>query len=75
MGITVVLNNTQAHINGILVPAKDSEALANALRVLIEDKELRSKMGKAARLKAEREFSLQHVVNRHLEIYDKIRKQ
>ncbi len=62
-------------INGILVPAKDSEALANALRVLIEDKELRSKMGKAARLKAEREFSLQHVVNRHLEIYDKIRKQ
>ena len=59
-------------INGILVPIKDCEALAKALRTLIENKELRSKMGKAARLKAEREFSLQHVVNRHLEIYDKI---
>lgn len=58
-------------VNGFLVPVKDSEALARKLRLLIDDKELRLRMGLAARKKAEREFSLQNVVNRHLEIYVK----
>lgn len=56
-------------VNGFLVPIKDSQALAEKLRILIEDKSLRERMGKAAREKAEREFSLGIVVNRHLEIY------
>ena len=58
-------------VSGFLVPVKDSEALARKLRLLIDDKELRLRMGLAARKKAEREFSLQNVVNRHLEIYVK----
>ena len=59
-------------VNGFLVPIKDSHALAEKLRILIEDKDLRIKMGKAAREKAEREFSLEEVVRKHLEIYSNI---
>ena len=56
-------------VNGFLVPVKDSEALAQKLRILIEDKALRVSMGKAAREKAEREFDIGTVIERHLEIY------
>ena len=59
-------------VNGFLVPIKDSQALADKLRILIEDKDLRIRMGKAAREKAEREFSLNKVVQKHLEIYRKL---
>lgn len=59
-------------VNGFLVPVRDSDALADKLRILIEDKGLRIKMGKAAREKAEREFSLDKVVQKHLEIYQSL---
>ena len=62
-------------VNGFLVPVKDSKALAQKLRILLEDKELRVKMGKVSREKAEREFSLEKVVERHLEIYNKLQQQ
>ena len=56
-------------VNGFLVPIKDSETLAQKLRVLFEDRDMRTRMGKASRAKAEKEFSLETVVNKHLEIY------
>lgn len=56
-------------VNGFLVPVRDSEALAAKLRILLEDKALRVRMGKAAREKAEREFSIKDVIAKHLEIY------
>ena len=56
-------------VNGFLVPIKNSVVLAEMLRILFEDKDLRLKMGKASREKAEKEFSLESVVNKHLEIY------
>lgn len=59
-------------VNGFLIPVRDSDALADKLRILIEDKDLRIKMGKAAREKAEREFSLDKVVQKHLEIYQSL---
>lgn len=59
-------------VNGFLIPVRDSDALAEKLRILIEDKDLRIKMGKAAREKAEREFSLDKVVQKHLEIYQSL---
>ena len=59
-------------VNGFLIPIKDSEALARKLHILIEDKDLRIKMGKAAREKAEREFDIRDVVKKHLEIYHNI---
>ena len=56
-------------INGYLIPIKDSKVLAEKLRILIENKDLREKMGHASREKAEREFSLDMVVKKHLETY------
>ena len=58
--------------NGFLVPVKDSAALAEKLRILINDKALRERMGKKGREKAEREFSLDDVVRKHIAIYKKI---
>lgn len=59
-------------INGFLIPVKDSEALANRLRLLIDNKQLREKMGAASRLKAEKDFSLDVVIKKHLEVYDSL---
>ena len=59
-------------INGYLIPIKDSQALAEKLKVLIDNPELRQKMGLASRQKAEREFSLDEVVRKHLDVYMKL---
>ena len=59
-------------VNGFLIPVKDSEVLAQKLRILIEDKALRISMGKAAREKAEREFAIEDVIEKHLNIYLKL---
>ncbi len=56
-------------VNGFLIPTKDSFSLADKLVILIDNPDLRKKMGKASRLKAEREFSLYSVVEKHLNIY------
>ena len=60
-------------VNGFLVPVKDSEALVRKLRILVEDRELRVRMGKAAREKAEREFAIGGVIEKHLEIYRELK--
>lgn len=59
-------------INGYLIPIKDSKALAEKLKVLIKHKELRDAMGKASRQKAEKEFSIENVVQKHLTIYSQL---
>ena len=55
---------------GLLVPVKDSEALANAIQDLIENSKKRENMGKAGRKLAERDFSIENIVDAHLKIYD-----
>ena len=52
---------------GLLVPVKDSEALANAIQDLIENSKKRENMGKAGRKLAERDFSIENIV---VKIYD-----
>lgn len=59
-------------VNGFLVPVRDSAALADKLRILIEDKGLREEMGRNGRRKAERDFSLRDVVDRHLQLYNEL---
>ena len=59
-------------VNGYLIPIKDSRALAEKLKVLIEDPVLRQKMGRESRRIAERDFSLDNVVTKHLEIYQSL---
>ena len=58
--------------NGFLVPPHSPEKLAEALEKLIKDKDLREKMGKYSRLKAEREYNVEKVADKHLEIYQSL---
>ncbi len=55
--------------NGFLVPARDSVALAAALKKLILSAPLRESMGKRSRSIAEAEFSEQTVIEQTLAIY------
>ncbi|MDX1934615.1 MAG: glycosyltransferase family 4 protein [Capsulimonadales bacterium] len=56
-------------MNGLKVPVRDSEALANAIERLLGDPELRERMGKASRQKAVAEFDERDVIRRTLEVY------
>ena len=57
-------------INGLLVPAKDAPALARAMERMINDPEMRKRMGKAGRKKVEREFDEKIVIQKILKTYD-----
>lgn len=58
-------------VNGFLIPVKDPQALADRLRQLINDPDLRQRMGRASRQKAELEFSVDRVIDHHLYLYRK----
>jgi rhamnosyl/mannosyltransferase len=57
-------------VTGLIVPPKDSEALACAIRTLVSNNELRREMGRRARLLAEEKYDWNRIVNRYLEVYD-----
>ena len=59
--------------NGFIVQPKDSDGLAEALKKLIEDTELRCRMGRNARQFAEERFSIKDVVNAHLRMYESLK--
>lgn len=59
-------------VSGLLVPARDAEALAQAIERLIEDDTLRQQMGRAGRDLAEREFGIDKVIAAHLAIYQEL---
>lgn len=61
--------------NGFLVQPRDAEALRVALSRLIEDKELRRRMGEAGRRKAETEFDVRLVINATLSLYEDLLSQ
>jgi glycosyltransferase involved in cell wall biosynthesis len=48
--------------NGLLVPVKDAEALAEAIRCIMSDDELRERMGRYSMLKAARDFDEEVIV-------------
>lgn len=56
--------------NGILVPVKDSFAVASALKKLIESPALRKKMGEKGRALVAQEFSLDRVNRETLTLYE-----
>jgi len=59
----------EPNVTGLLVPVRDSVALADAIQRLIDDPALRQQMGRAGRELAEREFAIEKVVQQHLDIY------
>lgn len=58
--------------NGFLIRPKDVDALTEKLDLLIADKALRIKMGRNAREYAEKYFSLDLVIQKHLAIYNEL---
>jgi glycosyltransferase involved in cell wall biosynthesis len=57
---------------GILFPARDGRAMAEALRPLIADRHRQAVMGAAARAHAEACFAIDDVVSKNLEVYKKL---
>jgi glycosyltransferase involved in cell wall biosynthesis len=55
--------------NGFLVPIKDPDSLAKALKRLIDDKDLRILMGKKSREFAVKRYDINDVIKVHLDIY------
>lgn len=58
--------------NGFLIPIKDSAALAEKLKTLIDDEELRKTFGRNSRIIAEQKFSIEDVIQTHLSIYKQL---
>jgi glycosyltransferase involved in cell wall biosynthesis len=54
---------------GLLVPPREPGAMAAALGLLISDADLRRRMGAAARLKVEREFTWPVIVRKTVDVY------
>lgn len=55
---------------GLLVPLRNSAALASAIRRLVLDSELRRRMGESARALALEKFDVRKIVKAHLELYE-----
>ncbi len=58
-------------INGFLVPIKDGDTLAIKIKELSDKEDLRDTMGKNGRIKVLKEFDVNIVVKKYLEVYDK----
>jgi glycosyltransferase involved in cell wall biosynthesis len=59
-------------VTGLLVSSRDVTGLAAAMQQLILDAETRHSMGAAGRRKAEREFDIVRVVDKHLQLYKNV---
>ena len=57
---------------GRLVPVRDIDALADAIGALATDAGLRRSLGEAARVKAQREFDQQRVIDTTLAVYESL---
>ncbi len=61
--------------NCIVVPYQSSDAVYNALRLLIVDDDLRKRLGNQAREDAIKHFKYEDKVNLHLMLYDELKKE
>ncbi len=57
---------------GVLVPAEDVEALHEAMVRLIDDDDLRQRMGIAGRKRMQNEFSIATMADKHVEFYEAV---
>jgi len=78
VGKPVVASNIEGYANvvthgvdGLLVPPKDGEMLAQALISLVTDESLRQQMGAKGRLKAS-EYGWEHIAQKILKYYIRV---
>lgn len=62
-------------VNGLLVEPEDYKGMAQALLTLLNDPLLSQKYGHAARETIERHYSFEHVMDRYIELYQRITEQ
>lgn len=62
------------NVTGLLVPVRNAVALADSLEELIQNAEVRQRMGIAGRALAERAFDIKKIVQQHLDIYSKLER-
>ena len=58
--------------NGLLVPVDDSAALAEVILRCIDDKQLRERLGRTARVTAESQYSIESVARRYIHLYHQL---
>ena len=81
MGLPVVVSNVGGipevvtQESGITVPPKNPNILAEALKTLLEDHPRRKALGKAAAQRARTEFSFETLVDRTVELYERLSLQ
>jgi glycosyltransferase involved in cell wall biosynthesis len=57
-------------VTGLTVPPGDAKALADALRTLVGDGDLRARMGAAARERVLRDFTIGRMVDQTIDVYE-----
>jgi len=57
---------------GLLVPPEDAEALAGAIRRVIDEPDLGHRFGEAGRLRMRNEFSIGQMVDKHVALYESV---
>jgi len=57
---------------GVIVPPRDSAALARAICDLLADADRRRRLGHAARRKAHAQFSVRKMIDRHVRLYEEL---
>lgn len=68
-GISDIVVNEET---GFLVPIRDAAAIAKALLALVENSELRTRCGIAARKRVEEHFLVDHMVGKYLRVYQQL---
>ncbi len=59
-------------VDGMLVPPRNPELLANAMEKVLTDQQLANRLGKRARQKIEKNYSIEKYANRILEIFEEL---
>ncbi len=70
-----ISEEVEDHLSGLLVPNGDLDKAANAVRLLVDDVELRQQMGEAGRQIFERRFTRATMIEHFAEIYAANRKR
>jgi glycosyltransferase involved in cell wall biosynthesis len=65
-GVSDVIKDSE---NGALVPVNDAESLSKKIIHLLDDKDLRCRLGKSARETIQKEFTLQKELDANLKVY------
>jgi glycosyltransferase involved in cell wall biosynthesis len=57
---------------GVIVPPRDSTALARAISTLLDHADRRRQLGEAARRKARAQFGVRQMIDRHVRLYEEV---